>query len=65
MHSDTGVDIGEYIVLIVLQLVVMLSNAISEFLSLLGCQGSTMRMKTQLHEGEKRKGKGRMEECWI
>lgn len=38
--------------------------AITEFLSLLGCQGSTMRMKTQLHEGEKRKGEGRMEKCW-
>lgn len=38
--------------------------AISEFLSLLGCQESTMRMKIQLHEGEKRKGKGRMKECW-
>lgn len=33
--------------------------AIREFLFLLGCQGSTMRMKIQLHEGEKRKGKGR------
>lgn len=39
--------------------------AFNEFLFILGCQGSTMRMKTQLHEGEKRKGKGRMEECWV
>lgn len=38
--------------------------AISEFLCLLGCQGSTMRMKTQLHEGEKRRGEGKIEECW-
>lgn len=64
MYSDTGVDIGEYMILIVLQVVVMFSNAIIEFLCLLGCQGSTMRTKTPLHEGEKRKGEGRMEECW-
>ena len=39
--------------------------AVSNFLSFLGCQGNTMRMKTQLHEGEKRKGERRREEGWV